>query len=128
LFELFRFSCLRYDWRLSFVSLKNGSTRGNTVSKMEREQIWIPSLVFGNSVKDAFIRVDELSALIVKQQHKPHTILNYDLNENDIYVGSMNPLIFERIYELKLRCEFELHFYPFDIQKCHIQVIFLFVL
>ena len=94
---------------------------------MESEQLWIPNLVFGNSVKDTAIQNDEFSALLVKQQHEPYTFLNSDLTENDIYVGSLNPLIFERIYERKLRCEFELHFFPFDIQKCHIQVIFLFV-
>ena len=94
---------------------------------MDREKLWIPSLVFGNSVTDAVIKNDQLSALIVKQQHKPKTVLESDLIENDIFIGSLNPLIFERIYEMKLNCEFELHFYPFDIQKCHIQVIFIFV-
>jgi len=119
----------RYDWRLSYANLKNNSKLENTVGQKERNKIWIPSLVFDNSQKDAYIKNDALSSLSVKLVGLPELKINSDLQENEEFSGSTNPLVYARNFELILNCEFELHYYPFDTQQCYIvvRVYFLFI-
>jgi hypothetical protein len=45
-----------------------------------------------------------------------------ELEENEEFKGSENPFVFERFYDLSLRCSFEFFRYPFDHQSCFIDV------
>ncbi len=44
------------------------SSHGNTIGDDEKKKIWIPNLVFDNSIKDDFIKNDQLSFLKIKRQ------------------------------------------------------------
>jgi hypothetical protein len=44
------------------------------------------------------------------------------LTEDLSYDGDSNPLIYERVFELHLECEFDLQKFPFDTQRCPIMV------
>jgi len=114
---------LRNDWRLQFVNLKNETGRKNIIGKRERDKIWIPHLVFDNSVKDFQIKNDDFSSLMVDQNKNATKELNIYLQEDERYNGSENNLIYSRTYQIKLMCEFEQHNYPFDHQICKIKVI-----
>ena len=46
----------RFDWRLKFVNLRNDEKRKNTVGEKEREKLWIPNLIFENSVRDYHVK------------------------------------------------------------------------
>ena len=122
----------RIDWRLSFNNLKNETKRSNIVNSDDRNKIWIPNLIFDNSVPEALIKNDAFSSLSVKQEGYPKlqtepymAKITTNFVENEIFSGSDNPLVFARNYELMLGCSFELHFYPFDTQICCIVVIFI---
>ena len=117
-------TCLnRLDERLLFWNLKKSSNHRNIVGHEQRKQIWIPNLVFANSVTNAFVQEDILSTVWIKNQNESPTIaLNSDLQKNEEYKGALNPLIFERIYDLQLQCVFSLRCYPFDFQQCYIEV------
>ncbi len=104
---------------MTFVNLKNDSNI-NKVDPVDRENIWIPNLVFENNAEDAYIKNDALASINVKMKGEPELKQTPDLLENEEYKGMFNPLIFSRIYEMTLRCDFELHLYPFDTQKCFI--------
>ena len=112
---------LRHDWRLTFVNLKNDSNK-NKLDPEDRENIWIPNLVFENNANDAYIKNDALSSINVKMEGDPELKQTLDLLENEEFNGMFNPFVFSRIYEMKLGCDFELHYYPFDTQKCFIVV------
>ncbi len=113
----------RYDWRITFVNLKNNTKRVNAVGPDERNKIWIPNLVFDNSPNDAYIKNDALSSLIIKKEGPTTLKLNQNLQENEESTGNSNPLEYARNYELELGCDFQLHNYPFDSQMCSIKVI-----
>ncbi len=83
----------RFDPRLTFNNLKNSSTHGNTVGQNERQQVWIPKLVFGNSVVDSYIQVDDLSFLFVRMDNSGQKKTNADLQENEEYSGKLPYLL-----------------------------------
>ena len=112
----------RYDWRLIFVNLKNSTKRVNAVGPDERNNIWIPHLVFDNSPNDDYIKNDALSSLIVKKEGPTTLKLNLNFQENEESSGDSNPLEYARNYEIELGCNFLLHNYPFDSQMCSIEV------
>jgi hypothetical protein len=113
---------LRNDWRLSFFNLKTNEKRKNIVGSEEKDQIWIPNLVFDNSVKDSQVKNDDFAVLKIDQKANGFLKVNDELQENLEYNGTLNNLQFSRSYKLSLLCDFELHFYPFDTQTCSIKV------
>ena len=46
------------------------------------------------------------------------------LNEDEIFLGKENPVVYKRFYEMVINCEMELQQYPFDNQTCSIGVNF----
>jgi hypothetical protein len=59
-------------------------------------QIWIPNLIFNNSIADAYVEGDVLSS--VRVLRKSHPIVNSisDLEEKYLYKGSENSFIYTR--------------------------------
>jgi hypothetical protein len=112
----------RYDWRLSFVNLKNDKT-GNSLSGTERELIWLPKLVFENNPEGKFIKNEDLSVLTVRKEGNPENHFDFIKNEFEKFDGNKNPVIYENKYDMKLTCNLELHYYPFDDQHCFIEVL-----
>ena len=58
---------IRFDWRLKFVNLKKDAKKANIIEQDERKEIWIPNLVFHNSIKDSQVANDEFSTLMINQ-------------------------------------------------------------
>ncbi len=118
------------DSRVTFYNLKSQRERGNHVSKFEREKLWIPALVFTNSIPvEVQIVNDELSYLMVQQESKPErkNTLN-TLQKNEIYRGDLNSLVYARYFDLDLRCNYMFDDYPFDHQNCSINVRNVFLM
>ncbi len=86
-------------------------------------KIWIPQLIFSNTLDLSSIKVDLYSSLTIQRQGEPSLLPPADLTENYIFKGSENPLMYNDTYDLSLHCNFLLVNYPFDTQKCTIQVI-----
>ena len=42
----------RVDWRLKFINLKTGDYRKNIIGDEDLLRIWIPNLIFDNTVHD----------------------------------------------------------------------------
>jgi hypothetical protein len=107
---------------LTFYNLKNSGNLINKVGAEEKDEIWIPSLIFDNSVEEHLIENDHFSSLTVQQSSLGIHRLNEFLQENMEFKGSENFLIYSRTYKMNLVCVFEQHNYPFDIQTCSIEV------
>ena len=79
--------------------------------------------MFGNSVGDLQIEMDDFAYLMVQPTvgaAKKNTIEK--LHEDEYFQGSLCPLELSRIYDLELHCQFQLRNYPFDYQRCYIDV------
>jgi len=79
-------------------------------------------LIFENTFLDVYIANDPLSSIEILKDGNPTRNPEHELLENYLYSGKTNPLVFSRDYDLKFICEFELHYYPFGHQDCHISV------
>jgi len=88
----------------------------------QRNEIWIPNLVFENSQGDSYIAIDALSSLRIQRLENPEVSTDENLQENELYDGTLNNLIFSRYYKMSFQCDFELHNYPFDFQTCFVTV------
>ena len=118
----------RFDWRLTFINLKNGSDEANTFGEKDKDIVWIPNLIFENSPEGVYIQNNALSSLSVKAKEKPETKFDFSFQEFEELNGKSNPLSFKSSFELKLGCEFDLLYYPFDSQECFITVNLTFFL
>ncbi len=99
--------------------------RGNVVSLDERDDLWIPKLVFTNSQPEFRLEMDPNSFLMVIKEGLPAYDEIDDLQENEQYTGSENPIVYEKFIDLNLRCSFEFSKYPFDQQTCSILVSYV---
>jgi hypothetical protein len=97
----------------------------NTIGETGKSIVWIPNLIFGNSPTSFYIKNDPLSSLSVKPKEEPVSKFDFHFQEFEEFQGISNPLSFKSNYELELGCDFDLHLYPFDHQKCFITVNFL---
>ncbi len=113
-----------YDSRLKFFNLHESIKRGKNVGRTERDRIWIPRLIFSNSLPEVQLLNDDLSFLMVRQESQSTLNSENEIVENRIYDGDLNPIIYEKFLDLNLRCNYEFSTYPFDQQYCNIQVDF----
>ncbi len=107
---------------MKFNNIRGKSELSNTLGEEEQKSVWIPNLLFENSQSGTFTNNEPMSVLRVKHRGEPVTNFNFQLNEYEEFEGNANPLVYENNYDLKLDCEFELHYFPFDYQKCYITV------
>ena len=118
----FIISIMWYDNRLTFRNLKDEIDGENNLGQEMRDEIWIPRLVFCNSLSEIRISNDDFSSLEVLRLGRPHLNSPIELQKNELFDGAENPLVYTRVYSLELQCNFELKWYPFDYQECFILV------
>ncbi len=118
----FLISIMWYDNRLTFQNLKEENDGENNLGEDMWNVIWIPRLVFSNSLLEIRISNDDFSSLEVLRLGSPHLNSPSELHKNEIFDGAENPLVYTRVYALVLQCNFELKWYPFDYQECFILV------
>jgi len=107
---------------LTFYNLRSTGDLQNNVGVEEKDQIWIPKLIFDNSAEENLVEIDHFSSLTVQQSSIGIRLLNEVLQENIKFKGSENYLIYSRTYKMDMVCEFEQQKFPFDTQICSIKV------
>jgi len=68
------------------------------------------------------MKEDEFSDIMVKHGGNSSTEINEYLQENEVFNGSSNAMLFSRTYKMALHCNFQHQNYPFDTQRCSIKV------
>lgn len=111
-----------YDNRITFYNLNKDTAGENNVGHNLALDIWIPKLMFGNSLVETQIKNDGFSFIEVLREGNPTVNSPNELNANEMYDGAENPFVYKRIYTLDLNCEIELEDYPVDYQTCYISV------
>jgi hypothetical protein len=109
------------DHRLSYWNLKL-RRYANALSLEEKENIWLPILVFTNTDDNEVTSGDGDSEVTVTRESEFMRSESNNVEEINIFNGESNRLTFERIYTKTLRCDFQLQLYPFDSQKCFVDI------
>lgn len=104
------------------VDLNEESTL-NSLSIDQREDIWLPKIVFYNTeVKSETVNDEKASAIVHRNSDYTRRNMSYQQNAY-VYQGNQNPITLSRVYSDKFICDFDMAKYPFDVQKC--SVIFI---
>ena len=111
------------QWRDQRITFNNLNSNGNFLTESQLDQIWLPPLIFSNT-KD-FILISGQDHDDVKILKKGPPTLNEasELKEEEIYRGDENDLLLTAYHQRDFHCNFELSNFPFDLQKCSIDII-----
>ena len=110
-----------YDNRVTFSNLKPKDFT-NLVEYEKASDIWIPPLVFNNTKEDIKVVLDKKSDLFVNKRGLPIMARRSMVNEDYLYTGAENVFVYRMTYEMTYSCVYNLEAYPFDTQKCQIEV------
>ena len=119
-----------FDPRITFRNLEKSSNE-NLLDLDEVGQIWIPQLLILNSNEEKrqlpFIaQGNELDFSVkIGRLGKPQGNPLEEIDEDYIYPGEENPIILTNYITVMLKCKYDLTLYPFDVQKCPIQLMVL---
>ena len=95
----------------------------NSLTLDEQLLLWTPTIVFWNTKEQLRTVNDENTFANIKQQAEG-SIIDSEVNEDiEIYAGSENMITISRVYSVQFFCEYDMAWYPFDIQTCHIEMV-----
>jgi hypothetical protein len=110
-----------FDKRLTYWNLKL-RRYANTLSLDEKESIWLPILVFTNTDNNEVTAGDGDSEVTITRESDFVRSESNIVEEINIFKGENNRLTYERIYTKTFRCDYQLQLYPFDTQKCFVDI------
>ena len=116
-----------FDPRITFRNLAE-SSHENLLDLDEIGQIWTPQLLILNSNEEKkqlpyIAEGHELDFIVkIERMSNPQGNPLEEIDEDYIYPGEENLIIMSNYITVMLRCKFNLTLYPFDIQKCPIQL------
>ena len=108
-------------WRDERITFSNLAQSKNLLSKKWQDQIWLPSLYFANTNDNKDILSSMYEVAITPYGQSTHNKIS-DLNEANTFKGEENDLELTSWNELPFKCNFELWRYPFDVQRCSVNV------
>ena len=119
----FKLSMEWKDSRVQFYNLKVDEAM-NSLSLTEQMSLWTPTIVFWNT-KEQLKSINDADSFASVRRVGKGTIIDRSVNEDiEVFKGKDNDITFSRVYSIKFYCEYQMAWYPFDIQTCKIQMIF----
>nr|XP_053643778.1 gamma-aminobutyric acid receptor subunit beta-like [Cherax quadricarinatus] len=107
------------DSRLTYTNLRE-DIHANKLSKIETESIWKPKLKFPN-VKDG--KLQKLEEIFYIQKNNDSLTSNFNAVNMDVtYMGASAVIIQREHYSGSFVCDFNVFYYPFDVQQCSVLV------
>jgi len=114
----FRLTLSWLDPRLTFYNLK-GDRRANALTAKEKEAIWTPRIVFNNTDDEVESVLDAKAEVSVAKRGRGKVSSLDDVDERSLFDGGENPLVYSRHHNVQFQCNFDMTYYPFDVQRCH---------
>ena len=87
------------------------------------DHIWLPPLYFSNTIGNKGILTGNFNQMFIIPLGQPTLNKMSDLIEANTFKGDENDLELESWNELIFKCNFELWRYPFDVQRCSVDVM-----
>ena len=109
------------DERLRFNNLRAESNM-NPIRPAETEKIWFPEFYFDNTREKVKNIIDDSAVLRVLRNGSGSLSSSEDTENKLIFRGGENWLQYQRFYSQIFHCDFYLHWYPFDIQTCYLDI------
>ena len=116
----FKLDMLWRDPRLKFLNLKDNSFL-NTLGQDEKNKIWVPEIVFYNTEKKDESLNDMKSYIVIQREGDNEQTEMTSIHNGNIFNGEENSIVKKRVYDIKFLCNFNMEYYPFDIQTCYMQ-------
>ena len=110
-----------FDSRLQMQNLKD-DIHLNVLANEERHDPWMPVVIFDNNKESERFVLDKKASLVVRKEGEGTGNDNEHLDAAEVYDGSENPFVYNRVYSVELECDFNLRSYPFDTQECFIEL------
>ncbi len=82
-----------------------------------------PRIVFNNTDDENESVLDAKARLRALRLGAPAPAPVWEADERRLYSGAENPLVYGRHHNIQFQCSFDMTYYPFDVQRCH--MIFL---
>ena len=123
-FEIkFQLSLNWKDARVQFHNLKVDEVM-NSLSLEEQMSLWTLTIVFWNTKKQLKSRNDEDCFASIRRMGNG-SIIDRSVNTDiEVFNGKDNEITFSRVYSIQFYCEYQMSWYPFDIQTCSIEMVF----
>ena len=110
------------DARLLYYNIKPDENM-NTLTLDEQMSLWTPTLVYWNT-KEQLRTINDKNTFAGIRREGNGSIIDKESNEDiEVFDGSENTISLSRVYSIKFYCEYNMAWYPFDVQTCHIELI-----
>ena len=106
-----------YDPRIVYTNLKLDRNL-NKLTRVEKETIWKPVVVFDNTKSKDITQTDERTLAMINRKGEFSQSPSTEPEETYFFEGSENPITYTRIYDIPFICKYNMAWYPFDIQLC----------
>lgn len=110
-----------FESRLKFKNLKEDTTL-NSFLPTEVSAIWVPELIFANTEEKPTTVVDEKTVIFAQKTGGFKLSETYENENIQYFAGTENSLILKRFYNQRFLCNYGLRWYPFDVQKCRLNL------
>ena len=129
------FFSLKFNVWLQWVDVRIGvqnlyeATFLNKLSDGMALDLWTPQLVFQNTNERNTIKYVPSSSVImlVKNGSSQEAPLS-QIDEALVYSPKETKLLMKTIHFLDFKCDFDLLYFPFDLQTCYVLVCIIFVI
>ena len=110
------------DARVSYYNIKQQEDM-NSLTMEEQQALWTPTIVFWNTKEQLRTVNDENTFASIKREGNG-TMIEKEMNEDiEVYTGSDNSITISRVYSIQFYCEYQMAWYPFDQQVCHVEML-----
>merc|ERR1711892_1527647 len=118
----FKISLEWRDARVMFYNIKPDENM-NTLTMEEQLDLWTPTLVFWNT-KEQLRTVNDKTTFASIRREGNGSIIEKEINEDiEVYSGSENGINISRVYSIQFYCDYQMAWYPFDQQVCHVEMV-----
>ena len=117
----FKLSMTWYDPRIVYTNLKMDRDL-NKLTSVEKETLWKPVIVFDNTKDKDITLTDDRTLPMINRYGNFSQSPSSEPEETYFFKGSENPITYSRIYNIPFICEYNMAWYPFDIQLCTMEM------
>ena len=116
---------INFEWRDARILFYNLKVREdmNSLTLDEQLSIWTPTIIFWNT-KNQLRTINDKNTLASVGRNRNGSIIGKEVNEDiEVFIGAENKITISRVYSVKFFCEYQMAWYPFDIQTCRIEMV-----